>query len=97
MSETLKKQHEEQLDDIKKDYLDALTQQWLATKKDLTELQDSIVSDNELTDVIKDTGIVEETIGLIPQYLLDSYISGGFFAGILSPLMLKKFFDEKQL
>jgi len=98
MSETLQENQEKQLEDIKQEYLDALTQQWLATKKDLTELQGSIVSGNdELTDLISDTGIVEETLGLIPQYLLDSYISGGFFAGILSPLMLKKFFDDKQL
>lgn len=99
MSEILKQQQEEQLEDIKTKYLDAWTQQlFAATHKDLTALQDDIASDTgDLADVIADAGIVEETIGLIPQYLLDSYISGGVFAAIVSPLMLKNFFNDTQL
>lgn len=97
MSETLKTQHEQQIDTFKQEYLDAITQQWLATKKELSDLQVNIVWDNEfLADAIQDSGIVEETMWAIPKYLLDTYLSGWFFSWMLAPT-LSFFFEKEQV
>jgi hypothetical protein len=48
MSETLKQQQEKQFDDFKAEYIDALTQQRLSTKKELKDLQDTIISDSSI-------------------------------------------------
>ncbi len=97
MPEALQKQHETQLDAFKNEYMEALSKQWAATKQELSDLQESIVSDddNSISESIKDSGMVEETLGLIPKYFLDEYLSGWFWGWLTGPLFLKGIFDKE--
>jgi len=96
MPETLEKQHETQLEIFRKGYVEALSKQWAATKEELSDLQESIVSDeNIVSETLKDSGIVEETLGSIPKYFLDEYLSGWFWGWIIGPLFLKANFDKE--